>query len=205
MTSGAGLAEELHVLRARRQAVQAGLTGDDGPGDRADQAVTLELNDELARLDDRIAEIVRELHRPSYAGLPLGTRVRVLVGPGPSYAFDPARAAARVRARLEAHHRALTRFDRDSELSRLNARAGAEVRVSSMLAGAVQAALESRDPQAVRQRLELEAHVAEPRQHHLHVPRLGVEQNELASRHRAGRDVGRGLDPVGDRLVIAGP
>lgn len=77
MTSGARLAEELHVLRARRRAVQAGLIGDDGPGDRADQAVTLELNDELARLDNRIGEIVRELHRPSDAGLPRGTRVRV--------------------------------------------------------------------------------------------------------------------------------
>ncbi|MGW4527477.1 GreA/GreB family elongation factor [Amycolatopsis sp. NPDC004378] len=77
MTGDAGPAEELDVLRAQRRAVQAGLTGDDGPGDRADQAVTLELGDELARLDTRIGEIMRELHHPSDAGLSRGTRVRV--------------------------------------------------------------------------------------------------------------------------------
>ena len=58
--------------------------------------------------------------------------------------------------------------------------------------------------QPVRQRLELEAHVAEPRQHHLHVPRLGVEQRQLSPGDGAGGDVGGGLDAVGDRLVVAG-
>lgn len=75
MTSGP--TEELQVLRERRQAVRAGLTGDDDPGDPVDQAVALELNDELARLDSRIEEIVRELHRPPDAGLAPGTRVRL--------------------------------------------------------------------------------------------------------------------------------
>ncbi|USX54094.1 hypothetical protein [Lentzea sp. HUAS12] len=68
MTSDRGPAEELDVLRAQRRAVRASLTGDDDPGDRADQALTLELQDELVRLDNRIDEIVRELHHPPDAG-----------------------------------------------------------------------------------------------------------------------------------------
>ena len=70
-----------------------------------------------------------------------GTQVRLLVaGASP---LDAQVAAARVRARLQRLHRALTRFDPASELSRLNAAAGTEVEVSETLLGAVQAALEA--------------------------------------------------------------
>lgn len=62
-----------------------------------------------------------------------GTRARVLAG-------DPD-AAARVEARLRGMHATLTRFDPASELSRLNARAGAEVGVSGELLAALAAAL----------------------------------------------------------------
>jgi thiamine biosynthesis lipoprotein len=69
-----------------------------------------------------------------------GTRVRVLVGCRPS-PLAARLGALRVRARLQAIHRALTRFDEDSELSRLNARAGEEVPVSATLLRAVEAAI----------------------------------------------------------------
>ena len=61
-----------------------------------------------------------------------------------------------------------------------------------------------RDAEPVRQRPELDTHVTEAAQHHLHVVGFGVEQVELTARHRTRRDVGRGLDPIGHRLVIAG-
>jgi FAD:protein FMN transferase len=68
-----------------------------------------------------------------------GTRVRVLVVSGSPSAtrLD----AVRVQALMQTIHRKLTRFDADSELSRLNARAGEEVAVSPMLLRAVRAAL----------------------------------------------------------------
>ena len=70
-----------------------------------------------------------------------GTQVRLLVaGASP---LDARVAAARVQARLQRLHRALTRFDPASELSRLNAAAGTEVEVSATLLGAVQDALEA--------------------------------------------------------------
>jgi thiamine biosynthesis lipoprotein len=70
-----------------------------------------------------------------------GTHVRVAVdgtgGPG----ADGLPVALRVHARLRAVHRALTRFDKRSELSALNRRAGEEVVVSATLLRAVQASL----------------------------------------------------------------
>ena len=70
-----------------------------------------------------------------------GTRVRVLVGSrSPATAAAPL-AALRVQALFQRMQRALTRFEADSELSRLNARAGEEVPVSATLLRAVEAAL----------------------------------------------------------------
>ena len=69
-----------------------------------------------------------------------GTRARVLVRSAPGAADAPL-AALRVHALMVRMHRALTRFDAGSELSRLNGRAGETVVVSSTLLGAVQAAL----------------------------------------------------------------
>jgi FAD:protein FMN transferase len=70
-----------------------------------------------------------------------GTRVRLLVGIRPSTPVDARLSALRVQARLQRLHRALTRFDPASELSRLNARAGERVRVSPTMAAAIAAAL----------------------------------------------------------------
>ena len=64
-----------------------------------------------------------------------GTDVRVLVN-----AATPL-DALRVHALFQRLHRALTRFDRGSELSALNARAGEEVAASPILLRAVEAAL----------------------------------------------------------------
>lgn len=69
-----------------------------------------------------------------------GTRARVRVRSAPGAADAPL-AALRVHALMWRMHLALTRFDADSELSRLNARAGETVAVSSTLLSAVQAAL----------------------------------------------------------------
>lgn len=69
-----------------------------------------------------------------------GTDVRVLVrsaSPSAAARLD----ALRVQALLQRLHGTLTRFDADSELSRLNARAGEEVAVSPTLLRAVDAAL----------------------------------------------------------------
>ncbi|MET0818749.1 MAG: FAD:protein FMN transferase, partial [Solirubrobacteraceae bacterium] len=64
-----------------------------------------------------------------------GTEVRVLVSsPTPLEAL-------RVQALFARLHRTLTRFDPGSELSRLNARPGRDVAVSTMLLRAVEAAL----------------------------------------------------------------
>lgn len=70
-----------------------------------------------------------------------GTRVRVAVGPPATPAGDARLAALRVHARLRAVHRALTRFEHDSELSELNRRAGEDVTASTTLLRAVQSAL----------------------------------------------------------------
>ena len=70
-----------------------------------------------------------------------GTRARLLVGPMPAEPLRPRVAALAVHARLQRLHRALTRFDPASELSRLNAAAGAAVPASDALLRALQAAL----------------------------------------------------------------
>src|SRR5918997_6941926 len=51
------LEEELAQLRARRHALAAELDGRDSVGDRADHADVLEQADDIAWLDDRIAEV----------------------------------------------------------------------------------------------------------------------------------------------------
>ncbi|MGH3785450.1 MAG: GreA/GreB family elongation factor [Pseudonocardiaceae bacterium] len=51
------LEEELAQLRARRRALAAELDGRDSVGDRADHADVLEQADDIAWLDDRIAEV----------------------------------------------------------------------------------------------------------------------------------------------------
>jgi FAD:protein FMN transferase len=70
-----------------------------------------------------------------------GTHVRVLVGSRSASAAAAQLAVLRVQTRLQIMHRTLTRFDTDSELSRLNARAGDWVPVSATLLRAVRAAL----------------------------------------------------------------
>lgn len=70
-----------------------------------------------------------------------GTRVRVLVRSRPAATSAAPLAALRVQALFQRMQRALTRFEADSELSRLNARAGEEVPVSATLLRAVEAAL----------------------------------------------------------------
>lgn len=70
-----------------------------------------------------------------------GTSVRLLVGAPARSGPASELATAAAEALLRRHQQALTRFDRDSELSRLNAdRAPARV-VSELLAGAIAAAL----------------------------------------------------------------
>ncbi|MGI9002929.1 MAG: GreA/GreB family elongation factor, partial [Pseudonocardia sp.] len=51
------LERELAQLRAQRRHLAADGRDDDPVGDRADQAVELERNDDLARMDARIREI----------------------------------------------------------------------------------------------------------------------------------------------------
>jgi len=69
-----------------------------------------------------------------------GTQVRLLVGAASP--LEAQVAAGRVQVALRRLHRALTRFEPGSELSRLNAAAGREVEVSATLLGAVQDALD---------------------------------------------------------------
>jgi thiamine biosynthesis lipoprotein len=66
-----------------------------------------------------------------------GTEVRILIGP-PSGS-----GAALVEALLRRQHATLTRFDRGSELSRLNADPRELVPISAILAGALRAALQA--------------------------------------------------------------
>ena len=70
-----------------------------------------------------------------------GTRVRLLVAAPAEAPLDARIAALRVQARLTRIHHALTRFEPESELSRLNQRAGATVPVSPTMSEAIAAAL----------------------------------------------------------------
>lgn len=70
-----------------------------------------------------------------------GTRVRLLIGAPPSARLEAQIAALRVQARLTRIHAALTRFDPASELSLLNANAGATVAISPTMRDAIAAAL----------------------------------------------------------------
>lgn len=70
-----------------------------------------------------------------------GTRVRVLVRSSPSVTVAAPLVGLRTQALLRRMHRTLTRFEENSELSRLNDRAGDEVQVSLTLLHAVEAAL----------------------------------------------------------------
>ncbi|MDQ4032507.1 MAG: GreA/GreB family elongation factor [Actinomycetota bacterium] len=74
------LEEELTQLQARRKALADELGGRDTVGDRADHADLLEQADDLAWLDDRIAEITGLLARggvpePAAGRLPHGAEV----------------------------------------------------------------------------------------------------------------------------------
>lgn len=74
------LEEELAQLRARRSALAAALDGLDTVGDRADHADVLEQADDVAWLDDRIAEVTGLIARggppePADDRLPHGTEV----------------------------------------------------------------------------------------------------------------------------------
>jgi thiamine biosynthesis lipoprotein len=70
-----------------------------------------------------------------------GTQVRLLVGAPAAQPFTGHLAALRVQRTMQHLHATLTRFERDSELSALNARSGEPVPASSTLTRAVQAAL----------------------------------------------------------------
>jgi thiamine biosynthesis lipoprotein len=70
-----------------------------------------------------------------------GTQARLLVGAPADQPFAARLAALRVQRTMRDLHARLTRFDPDSELSALNARAGRSVPVSRTLLRAVQAAL----------------------------------------------------------------
>lgn len=74
------LEEELARLRARRTALAAELDGRDSVGDRADHAEVLEQADDVAWLDDRIAEVTGLIARggppePAAGRLPHGSEV----------------------------------------------------------------------------------------------------------------------------------
>ncbi|MGH3888731.1 MAG: GreA/GreB family elongation factor [Pseudonocardiaceae bacterium] len=74
------LEEELARLRARRDALATELDGRDSVGDRADHADVLEQADDVAWLDDRIAEVAGLIARggppePAAGQLPHGTEV----------------------------------------------------------------------------------------------------------------------------------
>jgi thiamine biosynthesis lipoprotein len=72
-----------------------------------------------------------------------GTKVRLLVGPPAAPGTPSAKVGAlAVECMMRTHHRRLTRFDPDSELSRLNRDPRESVPVSSVLACAVRAALQ---------------------------------------------------------------
>ncbi|MFJ9691623.1 GreA/GreB family elongation factor [Kitasatospora sp. NPDC101183] len=70
--------EELARLRAERDRAAGTLRGeDDAVGDRADEADELQRADEVARLDDRIAEVQGRLAEAAVAGAPSTTVVGV--------------------------------------------------------------------------------------------------------------------------------
>ena len=70
-----------------------------------------------------------------------GTRVRLLVTAPDGTRLDARIAALRVQARLTRIHRALSRFEPESELCQLNTRAGRPVSVSQTMLEAIAAAL----------------------------------------------------------------
>ena len=70
-----------------------------------------------------------------------GTRVRLLVNAAIPPPLSAHVSVAHVEARLREIHNALTRFDPESELSRLNQRAGEAVRVSPTLLAGITAAV----------------------------------------------------------------
>ena len=70
-----------------------------------------------------------------------GTQVRLLVGAPAGEPFTARLAALRVQRTMHDLHAKLTRFEPGSELSRLNARTGQPIAVSSTLKDAVQAAI----------------------------------------------------------------
>jgi thiamine biosynthesis lipoprotein len=72
-----------------------------------------------------------------------GTQVQLLIGAHAAAPLEAGLAGVRVQRRLQELHRALTRFDRTSELSRLNLRTGDTVRVSPTLFRAIEAAIEA--------------------------------------------------------------
>ncbi|MFF4896145.1 GreA/GreB family elongation factor [Streptomyces sp. NPDC001068] len=61
------LEQQLADLHAERQDVAATLSGDDSPGDHADQADELQRADDLRRLDARIEDITLRLHQAAVA------------------------------------------------------------------------------------------------------------------------------------------
>ncbi|MDQ4011564.1 MAG: GreA/GreB family elongation factor [Actinomycetota bacterium] len=79
------LEEELAQLRARRDALGAELGERDTVGDRADHADLLEQADDVAWLDDRIAEITGLLAR---GGVPEPAAGRMLHGAEVTLRFD---------------------------------------------------------------------------------------------------------------------
>ncbi|MBV9142743.1 MAG: GreA/GreB family elongation factor [Pseudonocardiales bacterium] len=79
------LEEELAALRARRRALAAELDERDPVGDRADDAVVLEQADDIAWLDDRIAEVSGLIAR---GGVPEPADGRLLHGAEATLRFD---------------------------------------------------------------------------------------------------------------------
>lgn len=98
MTVGGRHTEELDLPVARRRMLRANLGERLGPGDRADLAERIELTDELARLDDRIAEVTRRLREPAPdALLAAGMRVRLRYADGDEETLRVGDAAEAVR------------------------------------------------------------------------------------------------------------
>ncbi|MGH3822922.1 MAG: GreA/GreB family elongation factor [Pseudonocardiaceae bacterium] len=79
------LEEELAQLRARRRALAPELDGRDSVGDRADHADILEQADDIAWLDDRIAEVSGLMAR---GGLPEAADGQLLHGAEVTLRFD---------------------------------------------------------------------------------------------------------------------
>lgn len=88
------LAQELALLRRRRNDLAASLSDRDPVGDTADNANALERADDLAWLDDRIAELAEKLatwnstDRDSESALADGTEVTLRFGDGSEETFQ---------------------------------------------------------------------------------------------------------------------